>query len=372
MGHLHAQGRGVQVVQAAQEQLQDIEAERLSLLMQLEAARSDSKRATEALCVEMMRKKRDEIAQLANQQRAMQETTQTLQDALIKLGAQAQGQTLEWLAGSGMRLAAASRDSVTVVPLVGVQRTPGEMIAAIRVAMNRQGFACNEDDATELLLHFALGDEFCLCGDTPAEAEMCARTMIDALGLADVAVRTYDDTLLQVASLLPANGLRTPTVEICPMGRAAVSAYGHKTIRLIDASTPMGDEPPLPVVYAPALHGAPRDMKPAEPVQPVSLDSLAALREESGSLWEQGEMWFGELDRQLVEQASTLHGMATRQMRLFVSAASGRLRGGFLAAADAAVLGWVVPAVCRRALNPEPLRNAIAGLPRCLSALGFQ
>jgi hypothetical protein len=83
-------------------------------------------------------------------------------------------------------------------------------------------------------------------------------------------------------------------------------------------------------------------------------------------------MWFGELDRQLVEQASTLHGMATRQMRLFVSAASGRLRGGFLAAADAAVLGWVVPAVCRRALNPEPLRNAIAGLPRCLSALGFQ
>ena len=59
-------------------------------------------------------------------------------------------------------------------------------------------------------------------------------------------------------------------------------------------------------------------------------------------------------------------------MRLFVSAAANRLRGGFIAAADAAVLGWVVPAVCRRELNAEPLRQAIAGLPRCLSALGIQ
>ena len=116
----------------------------------------------------------------------------------------------------------------------------------------------------------------------------------------------------------------------------------------------------------------PDDMRPAEPMKPAALSSFAALREEAKPLWEQGEMWFSELDRQLSEQDSALYGMASQQMRLFVSAASGRLRGGFLAAADAAVLGWVVPAVCRRTLNPEPLRHTIAGLPRCLSALGIQ
>ena len=72
-----------------------------------------------------------------------------------------------------------------------------------------------------------------------------------------------------------------------------------------------------------------------------------------------------------MEQNSRLAGSATQQMRVFVSAASPRLRGGFLAAADAAMLGWVIPAVSRRELNPEPLRAAIESLPRCLSALGI-
>jgi len=48
------------------------------------------------------------------------------------------------------------------------------------------------------------------------------------------------------------------------------------------------------------------------------------------------------------------------------------LRGGFLAAADAAVLGWVIPEVFKQELNPEPLRQEIGNLPRCLAALGIR
>ncbi len=372
MQHLHAQGREVKAVQAAQEQLEDIEAERLSLLMQLEKARNDTKRATEALYADMLHKKRDELARLDTQVSAMSEERDRLHAVLTDLGQQAQALSLEAAAQSGLQMVAANGDGISVSPLVGVRRTAAEMVASIRMAMNRQGFACNEDDATELLLHFALNDEFCICGDTTSEAELCARTMLEALGLLCVSARTYADTQLRVASLLPANGLRTPTVEVCPMGRPAIGCYGHKTIRLIDAHTPTGDEPPLPVVYAPAFHTGLREGRAPEPVGPVSMESLLALREEAKPLWDQGEQWFGELDRQLSGQASTLYGMASQQMRMFVSAASGRLRGGFLAAADAAVLGWVVPAVCRRELNPELLRPAIEGLPRCLSALGIQ
>ena len=363
MQHLHAQGREVKAVQAAQEQLEDIEAERLSLLMQLEKARSDTKRATEALYADMAHKKRDELTQLDVQLKQMREERDALHATLASLSQQAQTLSLEAAAQSGMQLITAGGDGVSLSPLIGVRRTAAEMVSSIRVAMNRQGFACNEDDATELLLHFALNDEFCICGDTASEAELCARTMLEALGLLCVSARTYADTQLHVASLLPANGLRTPTVEVCPMGRPAIGCYGHKTIRLVDARTPMRDEPPLPVVYAPAFHTGLREGKPAETVRPVSLESLTALREEAKPLWDQGEKWFGELDRQLSGQASTLYGMASQQMRVFVSAASGRLRGGFLAAADAAVLGWVVPAVCRRELNPELLRPAIEGLP---------
>ena len=370
--HLTAQGRELRAVEAAQEQLQDIEAERLSLLMQLETAKNDCKRAMEALHADLSHKKREELAQLENQLHAVREEKELLMGAIAALGEQAQSQTLELMTHGDLQLCGCNGDTIALSPMIGVRRAPPEMISGIRVAMNRQGFACNEDDATELLLYFALNDEFCICGDTLSEAELCARTLLEGLGLAGLAARTYDRTALNIASLLPTNGLRTPTVEVCGMERPAVRFFGHKTIRLMDMRTPMRAEPPLPVVYAPAFRAALRDVRPLEPIRPTSLDSFASLREDAKPLLEQGERWFSELDERLSEQRSALYGMASQQMRLFVSAASNRLRGGFLAAADAAVLGWIIPAVCRRELNPEPLRQAIAGLPRCLSALGIQ
>lgn len=370
--HLHAQGRELNAVQAAQEQLQDIEAERLSLLMQLENARNDHKRAVDAMLAELTRKKRDELDQLDRDVQGLRQEYGNLWATVAALGEQAQQQTLEWLAQAPLQLCSCNGETLTLSPVVGVRRTPAELVNAVRVAMNRQGFACNEDDATELLLHFALNEEFCICGDTLPEAELCAHTMLEGLGLLGMAARTHGDTHLRIASLMPTNGLRAPTVEICTLERPSLNAYGHKTIRLMAAHSPMRAEPPLPVVFAPVLRQGTRSSRPVEAIQPVSLDSLAALREDAQPLWEQGEAWLCELDRQLHVQSPVLAGTATQQVRLFVSAASGRLRGGFLAAADAAVLGWVIPAISRRELDPEPLRHAIAGLPRCLSALGVQ
>ena len=369
---LHSQGRDLRAVTAAQEQLEDIEAERLSLLMQLETAQSDHKRAVDALCAELNQKKRDELAKLDGMVRSAKAELEGLEQLLAERGDEARDLTAACLRDLPPEYCATVGDSITLAPTVGVKREPAEMIAAVRKAMNRQGFACNEDDATELMLHFALNDGFCLCGETLAEAELCARTMLEALGLLGMTARTSEQTRLQVASLLPANGMRTPTVELCPLGRSAASLFGHKTIRLVEARTSIPADMPLPVVYTPLFNPSLREGRAQEPARPVSLDSLAALREEIRPLFSQGESWFCELEERLTAQGSALSGVATQQMRAFVSAASTRLRGGFLAAADAAVLGWVIPSVCRREINPEPLRPCIESFPRCLSALGVQ
>ena len=368
---LQQRGREVRVVAAAQEQLEDIEAERLSLLMQLETVKTDRKRAAEALCAEMNQKKHDEIARLDQQIQAAKAELESLNETLVALGDRAHVETLDWFAEKHLQLHLSDGETVTVVPMIGVRRTAGEMITAIRVAMNRQGFACNEDDATELLLHFAINDEFCLCGDTVEEAELCARTMLDALGLLPVSARTREHTRLEVASFLPINGLRTPTVELTQLGRATGNAYGHKVMRLTEARAPMLADTLLPVVYAPAFRPGLRENRTTEPARPAALESFTAIRDEVKPLMMQGECWFCDLEKRLMEQNSRLAGSATQQMRVFVSAASPRLRGGFLAAADAAMLGWVIPAVSRRELNPEPLRAPIESLPRCLSALGI-
>ena len=370
--HLQAQGRELKAVKAAQEQLQDIEAERLSLLMQLETARNDCKRAVESMHVEVCHQKRAELAALENSLHAAKEEIESLNTVMTAQGDQLHDTVLAQLAQSGLQLCASDGDTVAVAPRIGRKRAAQEMVNAIRQAMNQQGFACNEDDATELLLYFALNDEFCICGDTVTEAELCAHTILEALGLTSVAARTYDRTRLTVASLLPENNLRTPTIEVCSMGRAKVCAYGHKTIRLADAHSVANGDAQIPVVYAPALRTGLREWKQPEAVAPASLESFMAIREEAKPLWETGEAWFAELDKMLGEQCSALYGAATQQMRAFVSAAACKLRGGFLAAADAAVLGWVVPAVYRQELNLETLRQTITELPRCLAALGLR
>lgn len=370
--HLHGQGQELKAIEAAQEQLEDIEAERLSLLMQLENTKTDYKRAMETMHAELSQKKREELNQLDRQLLVLKDDQERITNIIATLGDQAQQRTLEWLESKDFRLCASNGETIALSPTVGVKRSPAEMIASIRTAMNRQGFACNEDDATELLLHFALNDEFCLCGDTLSEAELCARTLLEGLGLMDVAARTHENTRLEVASFLPNNGQRSPTVEVCPLGRPALNPYGHKTIRLTEARALAQMVLPLPVVYTPAFRPQMRDARVAEPIRPASLESFGALRTEGKPLLEHGEAWFSDLEKRLAEQSSLLSGVGTQQMRLFVSAAACKLRGGFLAAADAAVLGWVIPEVFKRELNPEPLRQEIGNLPRCLAALGIR
>ncbi len=370
--HLQAQGRELKAVKAAQEQLQDIEAERLGLLMQLETARNDCKRAMETLHAEMNHQRRAELATLENQLHAAREEMEKLNNTLSMQSAQLQQSTLELLTHAELQICACNGDAVAIAPVIGKRKSASEMVDAIFSAMNRQGFACHEDDAIELLLHFALNDEFCIGGESLPIAELCARVILDALGLVNVSARTYEHTLLNVASLLPVNGLRTPTVEVAPLGRAKVGCYGHKTIRLLDRNAPMRQDVQLPVVYAPPFRGNLIDWKPMEPSLPTSLESFTLLREEAKPLWEAGEAWFNELDRTLREHRSALHGIATQQMRTFVSTAACRLRGGFLAAADAAVLSWVVPAIYRQEIEMDALRQTLAELPRCLTALGLR
>ena len=370
--HLQQQGNELNAVQAAQEQLEDIEAERLSLLMQLEATRTDVKRATEAMLADLSQKKRETLTRLDQQLQTLNENRERLLQAVAALGDDAQRRTCDWLAENHLQLCICNGETVALAPTVGIYRTPAEMVANVRASLNRQGFACNEDDVTELLLHFALSDEICLCGDTLPEAELCASTFLEGLGLRNVTARTDERTRLEVASMLPDNGLRTPTVEVCGMERAALRCFGHKTIRILDAHTPLQAGMPLPMLYTPVYRPSTRDGRPVEPLRPTSLESFDAFRDEAKPLLNIGEAWFVEVEKKISEQSPALAGFATQAMRLFVSAASGKLRGGFLAAADAAMLSWVIPEVYRRELNPEPFHQEIISLPRCMAALGIR
>ena len=366
---LRLSGRELRAVEAAQDQLAEIEAERLKLLMQLDALKKDEKEAKDALRASMSQKKRDELAQLEERERVLRAEMEKLTALLTALGDQASRYTLETLAQQGGQLCVASGDTLTLAPRIGTKRQPEELIAAVRTAMNRQGFTPTEDDAVELLTYFAVQDEFCIRAETVSLAALCARAMLEALGLISVTAFTAGNTRLLVASLLPENHLRTPTVEVGPIGRPAAVIFGHKTIRVLDAQTvpPLG----MPVLQAPpyrAITGLPRE---SESAAPVSLEALRAFREQAAPLPPAGEAWVDEMSKLLEKQGIQPAENTLRQVRVFLSVASLRLRGGFLAAADAATLGWAVPIVLERQLDLEALRPVLINLPRSLTALNI-
>ncbi len=368
---LRQNGGETGAVKAAQDQLADIEAERLSLLMELDAAKSEDKAARDALCASMNQKKRDEVAKLEERARALRTDTETLHATLISLGEQAQGVTLEALVHSGAQLCTSNGETVALSPRIGMEKKPEELIASVRMALGRQGFAVSEDDATELLTFFALQDDLTVCAPTAAIGELYVRALTNALGLSNVTAYTRAGDYLTVASLLPENGQRTPTVEVSAFARAAVHAYGHKTLRIAAAQEVTAADG-LPVATAPAYRPGTNMVREAQPAAPVMLESLWAFADAAAPLSPAGEAWFIELAGEMEQQGAPLAQTDQNRMRAFIAAASARLRGGFLVAADAAALGWVVPLARERRLNTEALRSTLVGLPRTLAALNIR
>ncbi len=369
--HLRLRGRETNAVRAAQEQLEDIEAERLGLLMQLDTLKNDEKQARETLRASLPQRKREEIAQLEEQARAMREETERLREILAELSGAAREWTLETLASKGAQLLASDGETVALSPVIGENRTPEALVASIRAVMSRRGFAVNEDIVTELLIHFALNEELTLAGETPSAAELYARSLIEGLGLQDVSAFTNGNARVAVASLLPDDGLRSPTVEVCPPGRAVAAPYGHKIIRLTGRGEAFSREAPLPQIAVPPLRTGGSDAAAAA-LRPVALESLRALLTEAAPLSPKAEDWFKELQTLLTRQQIGLPEAASRRLRTFIAAASSRLRGGFLAAADAATLAWVAPVLRAGEPNLEALRPAIESLPRTLASLGIR
>ncbi len=363
-------GKMQNAVSAAQQQLEDLEAERLSLLVQIDALKNDEKAAREKLLSELNRQKQEELTAITSRIATAQAEYDTIGDMLKTMEDSMRGNALEVLVENGVQFCASAGDTVVIAPVRGQKRTCSELSDTVRMALTSHGFACTQDDARELLLFFTLFDEFALTAATESVAELCARAMLEGLGLSKVTAFTHADTRLVVASVLPDRGLRTPTVEVCSANREKLNPYGHKTIRLMDMQTAAHSA--LPVVAAPQYKPNGHEIQVMLPQQPVALQTFETLCEDASPLLSQGEAWMSELETALAQQDEPLSAITCQQMRLFIGAAASVLRGGFLAAADAAVLSWIIPLIRTRTLNVQALKPVLESLPRALSTLGIE
>ncbi len=372
---LRGRGHELNAVTAAYAQLKDIEAERLSLLMQLDLAQNAEKQYQEQALASVSQKKREEIAGLTRQVDALRQEKAALEDALQTLGLESQSALQEKLAQQLVCFGGVGEKRVLLAPVVGKHRDAQEMTETLHRHMNAKGFAMDKDDVLSLLIACSISSAVCFRGHTLADAKLYAATMLEALGLRDVSAMVGPGVNVEIASLLPEDEHRTPTVTLQVYGTDALPFYGHRTIFLADAGMEISLAGPLAascVVQVPPL-GSPT--KPEEEADasfvPAALSSFSALRDESHALMEEGERWFNELKSNAMLSEYTIPECALLSMHQFVEIAARKLRGGFLGAADTAMRQWIVPKLPLRSVDPEKLQVLLASLPRSMEAMGF-
>lgn len=364
-------GFSTRTTAAAQEQLAEIEAERLDLLMQLDTAKENEKQYREKALASLSHKLRGETERLKREVAMLEKTRDSLKAAAQTLSQDVSEQTRRYVEQNVTCLTAADYRHVVLSPVIGERYVAAQLAENLRQHMNNNGFAISEDEAMTLLVLFSVSDSLCLCAATEEDAQRFASLMMDCFGLQSVTAVMRPDCNVELVSLLPENDLRTPTVTIQPVNTESISAFGHKTIYTAsyDSKMPLF----MPVFRAPNhLRSTFGNGNEWQAIRPASLETFRKIRSDAHPLLAEAERWFADMKEAMVQQQITVPEVTLEDMRRFMEAGMRRVRGGFVAAADIAVSHWIAPVLMRNDHNAENLRKIFNGLPRTLELLHLE
>ena len=367
-------GLNTQASAAAQEQLAEIEAERLSLLMQLDTAKQNAKQYREEAIASLSQKLRAESEKLKNEIQALEKTKKKLTDETQALSQQNARQTIDFFSRNMQCMSGAGEERIMLSPVIGCHYEASELAEKLRVHMNESGYGINEDDAMGLLIYFSVNDTLCLCAATEADAARFAQVMLESFGLQSVSGTILPESYVEVVSILPEDGQRTPTVTIQSLGTESMSIYGHKTLYLATShqieNYSTAGLPAHPIVHVPtAIKRAFGRVEDFQAVQPASLSSFMDIRSDTHPMLSEADKWFAELKARIEKEEFAVPRATLIDMRRFIEVATRKVRGGFLAAADSAVCHWLVPAIRLGQIKPEHFASIVAGLPRAMRLL---
>lgn len=367
-------GLNTQASAAAQEQLAEIEAERLSLLMQLDTAKQNAKQYREEAIASLSQKLRAESEKLKNEIQSLEKTKKKLTDETQVLSQQNVRQTIDFFSQNMQCMSGAGEERIMLSPVIGCHYEASELAEKLRVHMNESGYGINEDDAMGLLIYFSVNDTLCLCAATEADAARFAQVMLESFGLQSVSGTILPESYVEVVSILPEDGQRTPTVTIQSLGTESMSIYGHKTLYLATShqieNYSTAGLPAHPIVHVPtAIKRAFGRVEDFQAVQPASLSSFMDIRSDTHPMLSEADKWFAELKARIEKEEFAVPRATLIDMRRFIEVATRKVRGGFLAAADSAVCHWLVPAIRLGQIKPEHFASIVAGLPRAMRLL---
>ena len=346
------------VSRAMNSQIQDLEAERLALLMQIDTAQKN-----------LAGLRREALSQAAAAEReTLQHVQKQIADArqdLETVETQRSG-LLEERDGVLAAMQKADPDTCYVKAEIGGYADLDTLCGRIGQCMAAQGLQCDKNDALHLLTLLCVAPERIeLRAPTPADALAAARALAAALGVEapvadeNVAVRYKDggDSFRMV------------------IGHYDISARKDST-KLIVPAPSMEDDlddgyllSPWPVAVLRAAEGWQFPEAPVCP--PVKAEGVrdAILRGRITPPASALEL-VDETDKLLTAQGAPLPRMLRRQIRAYLSCAAAHMSGGIADALDYAFSAWIVPHICRHGIKAEDFRGLTQEMPRTSALLG--
>lgn len=361
-----------------QGRLDDLEAERLTALCELDRAHRDLDAYKEELITGMKGRLTRETSKLESDRSACQSQLDALKDEIAALTAQrdalisrvdelqqsqgpaaiaklfADAQMYLPLQGTPLRLA----------PVSGSEASVEELINRLTGACQASGQPITRNQAIAALTLLALCRRVGVVTPTPAPLSTLMGNIVDAFGWRSSYAHQISAEQKPLVAPCPAQG--TPVVLMSSVPNYAAIPGMHKVTFARSTSVLIRnaayDANQWPVLMLPALPYVPECPQQGAP---VSAESLKALLAKTGATEEDIT---AVLDP-VLKAALPLSGAARREMYHFVAACAALMEGGLPVAVDWAILLWIVPALERGTRCYQAVKPLLNEYPLSMSAM---
>lgn len=347
------------VVASAQAQLEDMEASRLSLLMQLDEANEKLDELCRKAMARATRDERSALDRLKNDTENAKRACDKMEAQREKLMAERDALMKE-INQSAQRLCERVR---VIAPAAGEHATLNALCDRVVAAMRAAGFVFGWDDAVNILTLLALSPcLLALSAKNVSDAHLAAHTLLAALGARDTddasgelayVVAEGGDALLAIVADRPAS----VTGECTCLLPCTGGYYADKGART------------LPVACLRAGSALKTAVTPAvqTPVKRACL--VQAMLEKATELPQETLTFLSQVFDALSQAGMPLPLCEQRLTLRYISACAQTMEGGVATALDYAMSAFVVPHIKYHQLKTDAVAPLLRGLPRALECL---
>ena len=373
-------GSSVTIMQRVlRERLQDLEAERLTALCELDKANRDVDAYKQELLNGLTARINRENSQLLEHQKKAQSAVDALKaeinaltlqrDALLVKVDELQGnvlpETVARLIADARMLAPSNGVPLRLSPVCGKAVEADEIIRRIMNAAAASGIELSRNTAIAVLVLLALCPRIGIACSTPAPVATLMKNIAGAMGWQHSYAHQFSADQQPVCGARPVDAvpalLTTSLPSYAPIPGATKLTLNRSAATLTRNAA--YDVSQWPILMLPALPFVP-EAAPAEAI-PVSAASLAQLLEKNNASPE-------ELDSVLapvLKAAIPLSGSARKELYRFVSACAALMEGGLPTAVDWGIALWIVPGLERGSKQHAAVKALLDEYPLSLAKL---